>query len=438
MNIRYRKANLLQQLRSRARERSSSGVHVPRDPTALRFPSRAQNEMLPPQTKAPGLSCILADALQPANTRRRYPCWWPAQLSIPQRCLFCRYTYGSLRFLATGTPGSYRSQWEPTTRRASEAEMAARRVHTATSASAVLSPKKHGRNPVLRQSECPLRSVSSTVPSASASNSSRPGLTTEGTVPVSDGSDMFVEFSVESIRDALRRRESRPNVKHSDEMLQHCQLTATERGGHGAVLGDLAGAAAAAIATDRRRAKRKRSALFAAIPDTELGSVIPDDLSTQQLLYALGRACCLAMATRNNPWHPGNGTSAVVPIPYEQWNALFKSLRRRIHELNPLEITRACQALAYAKKMMDSMSLGIGSDFKHAVETASQCAGWRLAQAECCATFAEMQRHVATHVHQLRGDCLSRVFYASLKGGFPENAGFIEFACAEGGHRSLS
>ena len=188
-----------------------------------------------------------------------------------------------------------------------------------------------------------------------------------------------------------------------------------------------------AAAATRRRRKRQQRLMFKAIDDSNLGEVQPDEANIQQVLYILGRACFLSSASINrSPYEEAALNSGVCTLQPEQWKALFKTIKERINEMDPLEITRASQGLAYAKKAMDSASKSLNTQAAHTPEVPIHPNAWLSAQDECNAAFEEIQRHVATNVHLFKGDCLSRIFYASLKGGFKENAGFIEFACSEG------
>lgn len=236
-------------------------------------------------------------------------------------------------------------------------------------------------------------------------------------------SDPFINCSVKSVKDALQRRvSSTGNAKNfirtidDTENDEKCFLESHQRE-----------AEASTNKTARGRRQRMKDGLFDAIADSDLANLVPDNLSIQQLLYVLGRACTLA-----NPRHE-DSTSTRSLLPPGQWQAFFNSLRRRAHELGPIEITRAFQTLAYSKNVMHSGSQGVG----RTAESASLAEEWRLAGGERSLAFEELQRHIAEHVHLLQGDCLSRVVYASLKGGFPENTGFIEFVCEEGEKRTM-
>ncbi|KAL8428031.1 hypothetical protein Efla_006937 [Eimeria flavescens] len=236
----------------------------------------------------------------------------------------------------------------------------------------------------------------------------------DGSYPVTDkatGSDIFVEYSIESVRKALQMKAARTGVSQTDTLLDDLGFQESNN-----------------ETTRRRRKQPSPNGLFEALPDTELARVNPDDLSIQQLLYVLGRASVLANSTRSSCGSDKQPGLCGFPLSADKWLALFRSLRRRIHELEPLEITRACQALAYAKNLMTRAP----SLYPNVTNgTVAHRSDRSVAEAECCAAFEDMQRVVATHVHRLHGDCLTRIFYASIKGDFPENAGFIEFACAE-------
>ncbi|XP_026192179.1 uncharacterized protein LOC34619377 [Cyclospora cayetanensis] len=273
---------------------------------------------------------------------------------------------------------------------------------------------------------------SSPIPAQSTSSNDADEPAADGAYPVADGSEgagMFVEYSVESVREALRRKNRSSEARKTAAATSQSSALGT---GYCVQKGNMrAGTCAVGNAETTRKDKRRRKTLFQSMEDAELAVVTPDDLSTQQLLYVLGRACILASAPMNHL--AGNEDSDVRILPPEQWRALFRSLRRRILELDPMEITRACQGLAYANRIIDAVSRrhATGCAFASEREAVGEGSGWWVAKAECGAAFAELQRHVATHIHLLHGDCLSRVIYATLKGGFHESVGFVEFVCSE-------
>ncbi|CDJ39650.1 hypothetical protein, conserved [Eimeria tenella] len=254
----------------------------------------------------------------------------------------------------------------------------------------------------------------------------------DGSYPVTDGSPgsgLFVEYSVESVREALKRRRARKAVESSEKFEENSAARPAR---------PAAASAADSAAAARRRKKRQKRPIFKAISDSDLVQIEPSELSSQQLLYLLGRACFLESSASSE--RCGTAESAAGPaVAPAQWQAIFRSIRRRISEMDVLEITRACQGLAYAKKLLDRAATAARSQTPDAADAATAAAAaaaarrtqWQPALDECCAAFEEVQRQVAKQVHQLQGDCLSRVFYASLKGGFRENGGFVEFVCDE-------
>lgn len=308
------------------------------------------------------------------------------------------------------------------------AAAAAARAASATAGHrwAISATKNNPRGAGLPDVNRPLSSWASATAEIGSSGPATPVISPDGSYPVvGDDSEMFVEFSVESVREALKRKAPGaslpPSLRQSD-----CRS-----GDDVSDIPEDASEEDAVLITNRSRRKRNRDRLFEHMPDSALAKITPDDLDVQQLLYALGRTYFLTTSAKCEAGCHAEEASPAVSIPPEQWRALVKSLRGRIHELGPLEITRACQSLAYVKKFFDSQLVKNDFDPKEDSEATSNRHNWMSAQAECCAAFEEMQVHIATHVHLLHGDCLSRVFYASLKGGFPEKAGFTEFICAE-------
>ncbi|KAL8272168.1 hypothetical protein Esti_003896 [Eimeria stiedai] len=233
----------------------------------------------------------------------------------------------------------------------------------------------------------------------------------------STGSDIFVEFSVESVRQALRKKAARGGGAYRlDEFLE--ERGHESRGGESS-----SKERKTSTSPTARRKRRIRVDAFEALPDEQFANLIPDELSIQQLLYVLGRASVLANPTKNGWIFTEPSAVDHLLLPPDKWAALFETLHSRIDQLEPLEITRACQALAYSMQAINRAA----SDS----DAASSSGCWKAAQTACSEAFEKLQRATATRIHELHGDCLSRVFYASLKGGFPENAGFVEFACAE-------
>lgn len=236
-------------------------------------------------------------------------------------------------------------------------------------------------------------------------------------VPNSNPYDQaYMEFTVDSVQAASRRCSSRIlfDKDHTDQHNRNSRSASKEV---------------------RRRLPHSQNQLFEAIPDDELGKLKPDKLTAQQLLYALGRGCMLSDSKRRGKMGrrarkgqnhntgeiaPTSGT----PLAPRQWQLMFLNLQKRISDLTPIELSRACQTLAY-------VYLGILKQSGVATKAPGRDE-WLATMEECNLTFSYLQRHIAMHANEFQGDCLSRIFYATIKGGFSDANGFVEFLCTEG------